>query len=467
MTERKNSDQNTGTNISHNIITHIMQSISYISFDIILFLSFFFRMQYVIENNLLNDNCMLEVFKFFDLKELLIISQVSLQFERLAHKTFSRKYRHLQLNNHFSKITKGNLLALFKNFGHLIQSFETPTIFLPWNKKEIQKFIIMLLKKYCSGKNGKLESLKLNCFGSINRYLILMNDVFLNLKILHLEYVAVPFSALQLLNKLPKINELNLSYCIPILPISTTFQPTVNLNLKNLTLRCRNRFYLLDVVHVIHQLYPNIVELKFQIIGSVMGFTYESSNALRNIGLLKSLITLDIDIECESINSLISNLTLNKHQLKHLCVRYTTIFSNTIDCLSELNSLEELLITNTINKHPMDIYNLIEKLPNLRIISIIDIPITILELSAIIHIAENLVRAEFKMANNIMNKNILQNIIHTIERRKNKQPLWLILHVNGQNEINEYKNYIKSNNQSNKLLRIDLTYTGINLLAKL
>lgn len=430
------------------------------------YFSLFFRMQFIQDNTLLNEHCMLEVFKFFNLKQLIIVSQVSLQFESLAHKTFRKKYKHLILNKHFSRITESNLLALFKNFGHLIQSFETPTIFFPWNKKEIQKFIIMLLKKYCTGKNGKLEKLKLSCFSGINRYLILMNTVFLNLKVLHLEYVAVPFSALQLINKLPRVVELNLSYCIPILPISTSFQPTVNLNLKNLTLRCRNRFYLLDIVHVIHQLYPNIVELKFQIIGSITGFAYGLTNAMRNIGLLKFLTVLDIDIECEAIETLISHLTLNKHQLKYLCVRYTTLNTHTISCLSELNSVEELLITNTINKFPMDIYKLVVQLPKLRIISIIDTAITIQELAGIVRTAKNLTQAEFKMANNVINEYNLQNMEHTLEQRENKQPLQLILHVNGQNEIDEYRKYILERNQPNNLLHIKLTYKGINILAE-
>lgn len=68
-----------------------------------------------------------------------------------------------------------------------------------------------------------------------------MNNIFVNLRVLHLEYVSIPFSILQLINKMPEIRDLNISYCIPIVPISTTFLPIVNLNLEKLTLRCRNK----------------------------------------------------------------------------------------------------------------------------------------------------------------------------------------------------------------------------------
>lgn len=422
-------------------------------------------MQFVKNNSLLNDHCMLEVFKFFNLKDLLIVSEVSIQFEKLARSTFIRKYKHLELSNHLVDNTESKLLKLFKTFGHLIETLQTPLFFYPWYKKETQKFIILLIKKYCARKNSRLESLKLNYFGHINRYLCVMNDVFANLKILHLEYVAIPFSTLQLINKLPKINELNISYCIPILPISTMFRPTVNFNLKKLTLRCRNKLLILDVLHVIHELYPNVTELTFLIIGYMAESREEIWDIFKNIGSLKYLTKLDIDVSCEPIEHLISRLHSNGHQLKYLCIRYAKITSKTSQVLAELKSLNELFVTDTINEYPLNILHLVQSMPNIRTISMIDTAITMRELNSIVYIAKNLTKGEFKMANSIMDENLLQSITHTVENRKNKEPLRLVLHVNGLNKLDEYKNYISQKNRTNTLLHINLTYKGINTLA--
>lgn len=419
-------------------------------------------MPHLVDNRLCIDDCVLEIFRYLNLDDLLNASNVSLQFRRVAITAFAIKYRHLKLKNSVLNLTDKKLIDIFKIFGHRIQTLETPLNYYPWFKRETQKLIIMLIKKYCA--NRELRILKLHYFGSISRYLILMNNVFANLEILHLEYVAVPYSALQLINNLPRIKTLNLSYCIPSLPIQNSFKPITNMNLQNLTLRCRDRFLILEVLHVIHLLYPNITTLKFQMIGSYRP-SNKISSAMRNVGQLKSLSTLDFDIECEPIESLISNLTTNKHQLKHLCIRYGTISAYTIDSLMELSSIEELLITNTISNTKMDIYELITKLPNLRLISMIDTAISMLELAAIVHTAKNLIRAEFKMSNSIMNEFILVNIKHTIERRENKLPLWLTLHVNGQNDIDEFKKYTEQKNQNSSQLHIYLTHKGVNVLA--
>lgn len=319
----------------------------------------------------------------------------------------------------------------------------------------------MLIKKYCA--NRKLRSLKLHYFGSIGRYLILMNDVFANLETLHLEYVALPYSALQLINVLPQIKSLNVSYCIPNLPILNSFVPIQNLNLQHLILRCRDKFNILEVLRVIHFLYPNIETLRFQMIGSFRP-SNKICSAMRNVGLLKSLSTLDFDIEYERIETLINNLTTNKLQLKHLCIRYGTITPYTIDSLTQLDSIEELIITNTISNIRIDIYKLIEKLPKLRLISMIDTDISMQELGAIVYTAKNLVQAEFKMSNNVKNDFILANIKHSIEKRKNKLPLWLTLHVNGHNDVEAFSRYMERNHNSS-LLHIRLTHKGVNMLA--
>lgn len=157
------------------------------------------------------------------------------------------------------------LIKIFKNFGNLMKSIRTPERTYPWYSRGNQKLIIILIKKYCS---KTLKNLHLKNFASIKRHLILMDNIFLNLEVLHMEYVAIPFSILQLINKLPLITDLKINYCIPILPISSAYQPKVNLNLQKLTLRCREKFFIADVLNVIHIQYPNIKEFKFQMIGS-------------------------------------------------------------------------------------------------------------------------------------------------------------------------------------------------------
>lgn len=95
----------------------------------------------------------------------------------------------------------------------------------------------------------------------------------------------------------------------------------------------------------------------------------------------------------------------------------------------------------------------------------IDTTITLQELKYIVYTSENLTQAEFKMKDSIMIESILQEMIQIVERRSNKQPLWLVLHVNGVNEIKEYEEYALRKNHSKKALQINLTFKGINMLA--
>lgn len=414
-------------------------------------------------NCLLNDKVMLDIFKYFGIKNLVNVAQVSLQFEKLAISTFGTKYKHFMLNNRSITAGDNNLITIFKTFGNVMQSVSTPSKSYPWYERQTQKLIILLIKKYCS--NDSLQCLKLYNFSSIKRYFILMDDVFVNLKILHLDYAALPFSILQLINKLPQINDLQLKYCIPIFPITQSIQPNVNLNLQKLTIRCRNRFFTLDVLAMIHLLYPNITEFKFQTIGNFNENRYKFNDALRNIGQLEHLTILDIDIDCEPMENLISPLITNGRQIKQLCIRYPEISTYALNCLSELNEINQLHITNVINKHRINMTDLIAKFPNLRSVSIIDIPITVEELYLIVRTAQHLMEAEFKMANSIMNIGLLQRMKYLVEKRENRQPLKLVLHINGQNEIDEYKNYIKHLNQSNSLFFITLTHKGENILV--
>lgn len=421
------------------------------------------KIRHMNNNCLLNDKVMLDIFEYFDIKNLLATSQVSLQFRRLAISTFSTKYKHFLINNRYPTENDKNLISVFKTFGNYMESIETPAKSYLWYNREKQKLIMILIKKYCS--NNTLKYLRLNNFSGIKRHLILLDNTFTNLKVLQLDYAALPFSILQLINKLPHINELRLNYCIPILPISSSFKPTVNLNLQKLTIRCRDRFYTLDVLSVIHLFYPNIIELQFQTIGHVGEKSHKFNSILHNIGLLKHLIILDIDLDCEPLEKLISPLVFYKSPVEQICIRYSEISTYALNCLSELNKIQVLHITNIINRHQCDIYELIIQFPNLRSVSIIDISITIEELNSIIHETKNLVQAEFKMKNSIMNKYLLRSMKYAVEGRENRLPLRLTLHVNGYNDIDEYKNYIKEENQLNTPFHINLTHKGVNILV--
>lgn len=414
---------------------------------------------------IMNDDCVTEVFERLNLDNLLNVCRVSKQFKRAARTVFSMKYRKLKPNIHVSSINEDILLTLFRNFGDLIESIEIPLghpriIY----KTNTQKFFIMLIKNYCSKEKVKLNSLKICYFDNIGRYLHLMSNIFVNLKTLHLQYVALPFTAIQLINKMPLINDLNLTFCIPILPMSTTFRPTVNLNLDKLTLRCRNKLQLLDILLIINDLYPNLSELRFQIIGYIPQIK-DFIHAIPNIGLLQRLKKLDIDIECEKLDLLLSNLTLNKNQIQHLCIRFAEITPNAIKQLTEMNSLNELIIMNTLSRQPINIAEIVLKLPNLTFISAIDAPISMRELNIIVFATKNLTKAEFKMKDSIMNETILKSIISTVEKRENHLPLKVILHVNGVNELSEYNEFIQRNKISVKLLHIILTHRGINELS--
>lgn len=81
-------------------------------------------MEYVNDNQLLFDDCVLEIFNYLSVKDLCEVAQVSRQFQRLAQFTFKVKFSDFKLQDHFDSIHLKTLKPLFFNFGQFMKQLE-------------------------------------------------------------------------------------------------------------------------------------------------------------------------------------------------------------------------------------------------------------------------------------------------------------------------------------------------------
>lgn len=174
-------------------------------------------MKHIKDNNLSNDDCMLEIFRKLNLKDLTSVVRVSKQFKKVAQQAFRAKYKKIYLSNHYRRLNKRRMHVIFSNFGHLMEEFGTASNFYPWFGKNMPIKMLKSIEKYCSRKGNRLKALDLRFFYNIDGHLNELNEIFTHLQKLDLEYTIIPGSLRQLLNKLPNAKEVTLNNCTPFL----------------------------------------------------------------------------------------------------------------------------------------------------------------------------------------------------------------------------------------------------------
>lgn len=222
-------------------------------------------MEYVIENNLLDDHCVLEILSFLTLQDLYQTMNVSKQFRRLTFSTFREKYKNFRLAKHFYIIDMYQLTQFFTTFGHLIQSLDTDPIFYPWYHSCLQKSTIELIRRYC--REDQLRSLKMSYFNSIYFSFAKLTGIFRNLQTINIECVSLPYSISNFLNLLTNAKEIILNRCIEICaPTPETRIEMSILQVEKLHLNCFDRLNVLSLLPVIHICCPKITDLMFRVV---------------------------------------------------------------------------------------------------------------------------------------------------------------------------------------------------------
>lgn len=417
---------------------------------------YFYRMQHIIFNQLLNDDCILEIFDYLSVKDLCSVAQVSLQFHKLAQITFRIKHRKFKLSDHFKSVSKNKLRALFINFGQFMEHLDITTrVFkYDWTCLTIQTYTTWLIKQNCTRKN-KLKTLKMEHFSGIGRNLHSFENLLANLEVIELKYTALPYSVSQLLSKLPKVREFVVEDCFIKFPIPQDAITKFNSNLQILKLKCTEEFYTTDVLTYIHIHFPNLKEFEFSLNQYRLINFEKYTQGLVNLAKIKTLKKLDINFELHTANDFMSTLVENKIQLEYINIRYCKFDIATINDLCKIKTIKKLGLTRTLGLNSEHLIQLSEQLPNLEIFSAWTRGLDISTITQIVYNAKNLQKTEFELSRDtIFTERSFHRLLNIVREQKKVIPLQLIIHNFLGRSVNMLESELLQNSTYNDLIRV-------------
>lgn len=415
---------------------------------------------HVKENQLLNDYCVLDIFKFLHIKDLCSAAQTSLQFQRLAIKTFKKYHRNLDITNKYKIISNDELSELFETFGKYMKKVKINCHCFPYANSFMGNKTLQLIRKNCLNDDQSLESLHLQYFCQVLPQEIRdLYPLFSKLKELTLNQVKLPDSIPHLLGKLTELEEICIANCTPIGFCSIrNVELRTRLKAKRLELRHNEYLNVLEVVSKIDLYFPLLTHLKIHTILRGENYVKRTQFPLTILYVtnLKHLNSLSLDMEFRRVTPLLERLVDNEIPIEALDINYAVFDRDTAELFGKLKDLKNLKLFGNIGVSKTTILDIIRKLPDLeRIKSEYGIDIGIL--LSFIRIAPNIVSASFEMhSKHAFNEGTYAELIEIVKTQSRTQKLTIkIVNYDGQIVTEEEREIIatKTNSEIIKVYR--------------
>lgn len=413
-------------------------------------------MEYVNDNQLLFDDCVLEIFNYLSVKDLCEVAQVSRQFQRLAQFTFKIKFSDFKLQDHFDSIHLKTLKPLFFNFGQFMKQLEISAAAYPRIRTLdfMETYTMWLIKQNCRVGN-RLKTLKLSNFTRIGSNFPSLNVLFANLEVIELNGISLSYSINQLLSKLPNIREFSVLHCLPRFPIVHKAITTFNPHLKVFKLDCSDIFYPIDSLDQIDIHFPNIEELKFVLLPYNPDEHIKYGIGLKKISKLKLLKKLNIDFESHHITPFIKQLVDNDVQLEILHIQHCEFSTEAVNNLCNIKTLKKLGLSRNFSLPPEHLIQIAIYLPKLEVFSAINYDTTLQIIERIINISKNLIKAEFELNHeDSFTQHSFDRIIGIVQSQNKKEQFQLFIHNYLNRPVNGLENAIMEFNAQNEMVQI-------------
>lgn len=398
--------------------------------------------------NALDDDCLREIFKYFELNDLTNTADVCNRFKKCAEDAFSNKYKTVNLD--------GDDTDVLINFGKLIRSlnidFDVFSVF------DRQKFINLdMINEYTC---HKLEELSISSLRSSET---LINPLlFVNLKHIELEYCTNP-NLNQLLKVCPKLEILKIKSCGEIENcLNQRFEQLKEFHLVNSTenvesintfiitnssltkLKWVNSFPHMRSIGLIGQHLQRLVELELGLESGLLDLEFEreeptgfeaSLQILSNLNSLKALKLSFKFNEPWSIAPLLNALATNQSPLELILLNNAEITDAAIESMSELKQLNRIQLDNVDGLTNDHVIQLSKELPNLQHFCLkgdSGEDITVTALKTMIRYSMKLSRIEISKADSIsINSSDYFTMLEIIQKRPDKIQLSIILTGHG------------------------------------
>lgn len=161
----------------------------------------------------MNDDCLLAIFRYLNLRESIPTARVSKQTPKNFPLTISIKIQKMNLGEHFRQTDKKWLNHTFINFGHLVEELSIKTKLIEHFEEPMQRQTIGLIQEYCAQEGNHLKTLTLKYFPRVGLALHNLYGIFNNLHKLTLGRTKLPCSAGETLNQLKGAAEKTISFC--------------------------------------------------------------------------------------------------------------------------------------------------------------------------------------------------------------------------------------------------------------
>lgn len=420
-------------------------------------------MTHITENNLLNDDCVLEIFKYLNVSDLCQTTQVSQQFDRLSQYTFKHKYAHFELRKHFKKMTRHKLRILFNRFIKFAITLDMDADHALGAARKIQNLTIELMKKNLIIEENSLKNLKLKNFFFLGPHDMLdLYPVFDKLDSLQLEYIPLPETIPDFLETFTKIKHIKLVKCTPghwppymCFSQQCHFLPFTS-ELQTLDLKYNEYLHPLRLLEGIENYFPCLTELTLysslydENVSDKRLFT---TNVI-NIARLPMLLKLDIDLKFFSINPLLQAIKEHASPIQDISVYHSSFNDDTKHHLNGLKNIKKLRLYGSTNITTHDINHMGIYLENLEELTF-NFSSNLDMLKNIIKNAPKLIKLRIPIHSNYdITPELYANILATIKRQKKNQKLIVKMYNFDRIHRNEEERAMLRENNKNDFLTI-------------
>lgn len=407
----------------------------------------------------LNDHCILEILKFLPLCDLCAVADVCTSFRRNAKTAFLHRFANLNDEMIINKInhkkqfkSKGRypiiqggilmkmLLSLFRNFGQLIKSID-----LNQEKfgKEQNNLLLEQMGSNCSGTQSALKALKLHNFSIKGNLIHILQPVFAQLDVLHMESISINrnisklFSVCQQLTKL-KLERMDVDE-FHLKPFAK-LQEVVLCNIRGLNddvfeqfARGHSQITKLNLSNMPNQLSTKVLStigshlLSLEELCIYNRLMESKGNVQENLGhlTLKHLKCLKIDCSLLPVKYLFDALVSAQAPIEYLDLIKLNLDSETATSLSKINTVEYLKLAKSIyGIEDGELAKVVGGMSMLKVIEWHQRKIDIHEIKEIIKVSKKLTTLKlFNVQGLIISSKDYNDIVEPVKGRENYQPL--------------------------------------------
>lgn len=320
-------------------------------------------MEFDLINDKLNEDCFINIFSFLNIIDIINATLVCKNFRKMAIATFPSKFNKVNLNGPPFSMTLMQVNILFTTFGNFIRKLKVNAIMFELNHEHISRTALILIERHCLPNLYEL-SLTQFYYPEISEKILTKFD---SLSKLQLSMVTMNITTPKIAYHNNNLETLVIHNCT-----NTKFfnelpeNHVTNLNLKKFITRGNLQMFSVHILENIHMIMPNLQEFEFndRIIYKLQTDVF--NEFLPNVGFLRNLSKLVINCQTKSVVPLLEKLIENKINLTHLTIIETSLNTYSVEKISELLSLEYLMLSEVNGLLPTHVIHLISTLSRLE-----------------------------------------------------------------------------------------------------